>query len=314
MLTTKKAVFICGCARSGTTLLGSLLGGASGCITTPESQFVTDTVKKISRNKIGNTYQEVRNNFLNNFRFKLWDISAEIQNLPCFDGKDPLADLTWQSINLYALKVGKESWNTWIDHTPTHIDYINPLAEKFPNSYFIHLVRDGRGVFSSVKSLDWGPNGVIEGSKWWASRVAIGLAAEQKKDKRIIRVYFEDLVRKPEEELRKICQFIDIEFDPLIANGGGFSVPEYTKNQHTMIGKPPDKSICDKWKNHLSPREIEIFENLSRPMLEYLEYEPIYGITAKRPKKSERWKEKLFLTSLGGLVDKFHKNKRSTRI
>ena len=42
----KKVVFIGGCSRSGTTLLGSLLGSPSNCVTTPESQFVIDTTKK----------------------------------------------------------------------------------------------------------------------------------------------------------------------------------------------------------------------------------------------------------------------------
>ena len=35
----KKSIFIGGCDRSGTTMLGSMLGMGTGCVTTPESFF-----------------------------------------------------------------------------------------------------------------------------------------------------------------------------------------------------------------------------------------------------------------------------------
>jgi len=313
MPTQKKVVFICGCPRSGTTLLGSLLGGGKNNVTTPESQFIIKAAKNLAKNKIKNTHQQIKNIFLGSFRFKLWNINAEIQSKPTTCGENPLTDVTWQCVNHYALKLGKKSWDTWIDHTPIHINHVDFLAEKFPNSYFIHLVRDGRGAFSSVKPLDWGPNGVIEGSKWWGVNIAAGLAAEQLENMRIIRVHFEDLVRQPEEELLKICELINIKFDPLMLEGGGFSTPAYTKKQHNLIGKPPDKSICDKWKNNLSSREIEIFEKISGSILRYLGYELVYGLTAKSPNRTEQLKENLFLQTIKKFSNESHQNRRRTK-
>ena len=150
----KKAVFIGGRSRSGTTLLGSLLGGAKGCVTTPESQFITETAVKISRGEITETFQNIQKSFSNNFRLKLWGIDAEISSASISVKTNPLIGLTWQCVHLYDSKVGQKPWSTWIDHTPKNIMHINLLRDMYPESYFIHIIRDGRAVFSSVWPLE----------------------------------------------------------------------------------------------------------------------------------------------------------------
>lgn len=295
MNSKKKAVFICGCPRSGTTFLGSLLGSGSGCITTPESQFITDIAYKISLGKISPKFQDIKEELLNNFRFKLWNINQEMQNIQSSGKEDALLDLVWQSIDLFASKISKTSWDTWIDHTPENINCINFLCNKFIHSYFIHIIRDGRGAFSSIKPLDWGPNSVIRGAKWWEHKVAPGLAAEQAFSKCIIRVHYEDLVMNPEKELKKICNFIDIPFNSSMVMGNGYIVPNYTKDQHKFVGKPPEKSICDKWKTKLTPREIEIFESISGVLLEYLGYKLNYSLKARHPTRLEHYRENFLI-------------------
>ncbi len=42
-----RPIFIAGCDRSGTTLLGDLLGNSRWSITTPESQFIHDLLIQI---------------------------------------------------------------------------------------------------------------------------------------------------------------------------------------------------------------------------------------------------------------------------
>jgi hypothetical protein len=44
-------VFIGGCGRSGTTLLGAMLGTHSKCIVTPESKFNYEAIKASMREK-----------------------------------------------------------------------------------------------------------------------------------------------------------------------------------------------------------------------------------------------------------------------
>jgi len=64
--------------------------------------------------------------------------------------------------------------------------------------------------------------------------VGFGLAAEQAFGQRIIRVYFEDLVNNPADELKRICEFAGLEFRRSMVAGSGFEVPEYTRRQDKL--------------------------------------------------------------------------------
>ncbi len=58
------AVFIGGCERSGTTLLASMLGCASGAIVTPESQFKYDFLDDFTQYKNSDSL----------WRLKMWGV------------------------------------------------------------------------------------------------------------------------------------------------------------------------------------------------------------------------------------------------
>lgn len=271
-------IFVGGCSRSGTTLLGAMLGSHSKCLCTPESQFKSDILGDIQDNA-GIDAEQIFNKIEGSWRYTIWDLERESVEL---EGNDSYADLIMSIVKTYGKKVGKPDADIWVDHTPENIKYVASLSEIFTNARYIHLVRDGRAVASSIMSLDWGPNSVFMAAHWWASELAAGLAAESFLDKdRIMRVRYEDLVLRTEETLTKVCQFIEVEYQHEMVKAQGFNVPEYTKNQHSLIGDRPDSGRVDDWLKKLSSREIEIFESVTGELLRYLGYEPRFGAAAR---------------------------------
>ena len=69
-----KTVFIGGCVRSGTTLLGSILGTHDKCICTPESRFKIDVIKMGQHpNEVADIdtyFQSIQKMW----RFKIWNL------------------------------------------------------------------------------------------------------------------------------------------------------------------------------------------------------------------------------------------------
>ena len=45
------------------------------------------------------------------------------------------------------------------------------LRRIFPEARFVHAVRDGRDAASSVTTKTWGPDGIVAGIDWWADRL-----------------------------------------------------------------------------------------------------------------------------------------------
>ena len=153
----------------------------------------------------------------------------------------------------------------------------------FPEAKIIHIIRDGRAVAASVRSLDWGPNTIIGAGHYWIEHVSYGLAAERRFAKQIIQVRYEDLVSDPEDELKRLCAWLSLEFVETMIRGEGFSKPSYySYRAHHLIGKSPDASRAKAWQSELKPREIEEFESVTGEFLKYLGYELHYGLKARK--------------------------------
>ena len=283
-----RTIFIGGCDRSGTTLLGSMLGGAKNCIATPESQFKT-AILPYCRKKDGTVDVRLASRrIVKHWRFKLWGLRESDYDW-VLQISSSYSELIGNLVKAYAIKIGKTDAIVWIDHTPNNLQYAETLLNFFPEAKFVHIVRDGRAGAASVIPLDWGPNTIIHAAHWWVERIAFGLAAESfLGPQRIIRVKYEDLLRKPEIILHQLCNFFDIKFNPEMLEGKGFIPPQYTRSQHRLIGRKPDLTRLEAWRTKLSSREIEIFEALTGDFLVYLGYKPLYGILAKGPNRKER--------------------------
>jgi hypothetical protein len=175
----------------------------------------------------------------------------------------------------------------WIDHTPKNALYTATLFRTFPEAKMIHIVRDGRAVAASILPLDWGPNEIEPAARFWAGRLAYGLIAESCWPDKVFRVHYEDLVQGPEVTLQKLCTVLDLTYDPAMNQTAGFQVPQYTAQQHALIGQVPDRSRVSGWEKQLTPRQVEIFEYTTGDLLEMLGYRPKFGLQAKKVSRRE---------------------------
>ena len=279
-----RQIFIGGCSRSGTTLLGSMLGVHSNCICSPESHFKIGILRHFAGNFRHINLKEVMTYLARHWRFQIWELPIDIDPIESEADGDGYGDMLNWIVSQYAQREGKSGAQLWIDHTPENISYASTLIELFPDAKFIHLVRDGRGVAASILPLDWGPNSIVKAARWWMRMVSFGLAAEAcLLPDRIMQVKYEALVANPEETLRSICRFLDIPYETSMKEANGFRPPRYTLRQHQFVGHKPDKQVSNRWKTRLTPREIEIFENQTRNFLTYLGYPLEYGVEAKGP-------------------------------
>lgn len=114
------------------------------------------------------------------------------------------------------------------EHTPAYVYYLPELLRVFPRARVIHMVRDPRDVLLSQKHRfnrylnepavkshrlalhSWLNYHPITTSNLWraANRRAQSLAS----DPRILAVRFEDVLHAPEKEVRRVCATFDLAF------------------------------------------------------------------------------------------------------
>lgn len=287
-----KPVFIGGCDRSGTTMLGAMIGAHPDCITTPESQFKISAFQNINQN--GNQLQQYLRNILNNWRYRLWAVDKSLGEIDVEKLGQNYGEILQWCVQQYAIKNNKKDFKFWIDHTPSNLKYALKLLQLFPGAKFIHIVRDGRAVAASLLNLDWGPNSIIHAAKFWLENVSFGLALETHlTSDQIRRVQYKDILLEPERNMREICDFLSLNYNSKILRPSGLNLYQYTAEQHKLVGKELDKERIYSWKNKLSEREIEIFESITGDLLTMFGYEMTYGVYAKSPTFLEGIKMKI---------------------
>lgn len=169
----KEPVIICGCPRSGTTLLMSLLDAHPELYAIP---FETTILSKRS------TDDRI---FKNEAWHRRW---------------------TKLLLNLYLFTDQiKPTANRWCEKTPQNILNIDEISQIYQGKVrFINIIRDGRDVVSS-----WHSNGgyLVKPGLWLK---CMKETARLKLRQDAIVVRYEDLVTNPEAELKRIEQFLGL--------------------------------------------------------------------------------------------------------
>ena len=269
-----QAVFIGGADRSGTTFFGSLLGAHSRCIVTPESQFNTELCRKYETQPWNPA--EARGVLKRHERFRIWELEIP-EDFGEVSRSWPEMMLTL--VDLYGRreldKVVPEE-RIWIDHTPSNLDRMELLRRHYPGAKFLHIVRDGRALAASHRRVWWGQDDPLKMAAFWHRKLACAFANECRFPGEAMTVRYEDLVERTEETLARVTEFLGIGFETQMLAGDGLKVPEYTRHQHALVGRPADPTRIASWRRQLSSREIEIFEAEAGEMLEILGYERLY--------------------------------------
>lgn len=296
-----KPIFIGGCPRSGTTLLGALLGAHSRCVCVPEMPFKIYPLHRAEWEPGGLSRAEFADLLQHHSYFQNWGIPAR-----ALAGRaGPAKQFTYRAavtelVGRYAAAVEQPESDVWVDHTPENVLHVGTLLEQFPDAVFLHIVRDGRGVAASLLPLRWSVNSVFGAAAVWAEHLGYGLAAEAAQPARVHRVGYEELVREPKRVLARICEFAGLPVEEQLGTQTRFRVPPATRHQHPLVSRPPDPTRADAWRNTLSQRQIEIFESIAGDLLAHLGYPLVFAGRAAPADKREKVNA-TFTDSLGGL-------------
>src|SRR5262245_4391521 len=186
-------------------------------------------------------------------------------------GSGSYAALVDAVCSAYAAEHGKARWG---DKTPGYVSYLPTLARLFPEARFVHIVRDGREVASSLAEWEWGARTAVSGAFWWAHKVRVGrrdgvrLGPERYHELRL-----EDLTAAPEHVLGDVCAFLGEAFSPaMLGYPARVAAGRPVRRQERHLVRPPTSGLRD-WRAGLSPADQAAVEEVCRPMLEACGYD-----------------------------------------
>jgi hypothetical protein len=279
------APFIVGAGRSGTTLLRLMLDSHPQLAIPPETHFIPRLHEAFPDGVVdgpafaGAVAAERR---FGDFGFDEGDLAARVGAQEV-----PLPDALRAFYAAYAERHGKRRWG---DKTPGYVSSLGLVRGLLGEARFIHVIRDGRDVALAASAR----NGKRPARCAVVWRKAVLAARDQAAGlDGYLEVRYEDLVRDTEPTLRRVCELIELDWDPAMLDyhrraderlrelgdlpgrkiGGREATAELRRSFYELNSSPPLDSEIGRWRTGLDPDDVGAIEAKAGDLLAELGYE-----------------------------------------
>jgi hypothetical protein len=264
------AVFVLSPPRSGSTLLRVMLGGHPGLFAPPELELLNF-----------DTLSERRDAFPGRDAFRLEGLlRAVMEARGC--GADEARGIVSGFESTQAMYRRLQEWiggRTLVDKTPTYAwdpETLSRAEAGFENARYVHLVRHPLGMIRSFEEARIDQIFFHEDHRFsrrelaellWvlAHENALAFLATIPAERQHT-VHFEDLLRDPERELRRICSFLGLPYDPAMAAPYESKPARMTDGLHAesrMLGDVKfhqhagvDASVAERWREEYGEESL----------------------------------------------------------
>jgi len=286
--------FVVGVPRSGTTLMRLMLDSHPELALPPETKFVPRFIRASGGLRFGpdtaaRAIVADPGRRWDDFGLDPAELLGRFRRIEPFNTADALRTF----YELYAEGRGKPRWG---DKTPEYLIEMTAMQETLPEARFVHVIRDGRdaSLSQNARRRRRGHEAVPSGdlARRWRDRILAAREAARGLEG-YLEVRFEDLVEEPEAELRRVCELIELDYDPAmlayhddaeerlqemaapvrLAGGRHGHEAGERVSAHAMTTKPPSSERVSVWKQEMSEAQNREFLETAGRLLDELGYE-----------------------------------------
>lgn len=186
-------------------------------------------------------------------------------------------DETPKAIYEAILATQEKQYSAYGDKSGPNLYFIDKLVKWFPDGKIIHIIRDPRAILTSqhkrllsmldhksrsskivtrIKKLCYSPIIVLYILTYWGYAIKVDNRFARSHPQNYMRVQFEELIVKPEETTKRICQFLSVPWDPkMVAPAKSDSSYIDPSDVQKVIdrGTGMDREAMDRWREHIRP-------------------------------------------------------------
>lgn len=269
-------IFIVGRGRSGTTLLQNLLDHHPQLLFPVESRLILFLSKKYrgEHRVTSNFIETLLCDLYREHKFnKHWKIEKpKLQEaFTNFIGHDISFETICKLIYLqYSSIYPKSKILVLGDKNPTYSLFTGKLLQLFPDSLFIHLVRNPKDNIVSHRKT-FGRSNLALMAEGWLSYNRLIEREKIKHPNKFITLRYEDLVADPKQSIAIVGQHIKMDFskinlDPIDEKNKDYNArlkSHEFEHFHKNLLKPIGTLQIDKWKKELSSDEVNLLEYMT---------------------------------------------------
>jgi len=200
-----------------------------------------------------------------------------------------------------------------VDQTPEHISLIPFVRQVFPEARFLHVVRDPRAVYSSIRRAAeaWAlpgsfPRSPIQIARRWRRLVS---GARELRDSAgdHYELHYEAIHSDPEGELRRLHEWIGLDTDPELVHASveASRIDKLRANAVAPSGFFRRGSAAG-WRDELSASEIRVIEHEAGEEMQRWGYELVFPDRHEKPLRTRSYDRLAgYVRRRGGRVMRF---------
>lgn len=275
--------FLVGCPRSGTTLLQQMLDAHPAVAVAPETFFVRrQWARRAQWGPL--TDDAALGRWIDHFVTS--DEFADTKLAPEDFRRDALrTERTWPAqfaALLEAIRTARGALRVG-EKTPNHLFAMRQLEEWFPGCRFVHIVRDPRAVAASWKHVPWTTRLGVGDADVWRQYAAAARRTPPRSSGALLTLHYEALVQSPEATLRRVCDFLSLDFDTTMLHHheqGIVGVDLAREPWKQAAALPVSDEATNRWQRGLSPSEVRDVEAVAFHEMRRLGYRPTHSALA----------------------------------
>lgn len=314
----ENAIFICGHRKSGTTLLLSLFDNHPEVSVYPADSgffFKYFPMSEINEYSAAEKIDLIMNTVIKNLEeelekipeqtkkeinFNIMKFKNEFRKLAEKSNATPKDMLISLAVSFKTNFINSTMRKYWIEKTSSTEIYANEVFQWFPKAKFVHIIRDPRDNWASLKS-GWDQRyknfsdskerliqSLIERGKLGMEFAKYNEKIFGKEKYKVLK--FEDLTNEPEKTTKDLCNFLQIKFDETILKptilgqpwkGNSFDGSEFTSISNVNASR---------WKERIDENEAKLIEYYFAEIMQYFGYELEYDLKERMEAAANHYK------------------------
>lgn len=171
------------------------------------------------------------------------------------------------------------------DKNPVNCLFLPQINNVFPNAKFIHLIRDPRDVcLSQITNFSIEPL-ALAAQKWKLYNETIE-KHKAKDSSKFFTLRYEDLVENPQQEIKKICAFLEVDFKETMIDKqkrnrdhSHIDANLNIEKEHGNVNKPISTKSIGKWQKGFTEQQTKKVEGITKTLMKAYKYKQVFPET-----------------------------------